>query len=78
MCEAGAWLYKATGDEQFLVEAKHEHQSTLPGEYSWSDKRVACQVCVCVCVCVCAWVRACVCVCVRACVRVRARVCVCV
>ena len=37
MCEAGAWLYKATGDEQFLVEAKHEHQSTLPGEYSWSD-----------------------------------------
>eukprot|EP00916_Digyalum_oweni_P023271 GHVL01038651.1.p1 GENE.GHVL01038651.1~~GHVL01038651.1.p1 ORF type:complete len:507 (-),score=40.75 GHVL01038651.1:949-2469(-) len=44
MCEAGVWLYKATGEHQYLTDAEHEHEATLPDEYSWNDKRAACQL----------------------------------
>ncbi|KAK7481405.1 hypothetical protein BaRGS_00027361 [Batillaria attramentaria] len=44
MCEAGVWLYKASGDERYLSNARHEHESVLPTELSWDDKKAACQL----------------------------------
>ncbi|KAK7481400.1 hypothetical protein BaRGS_00027356 [Batillaria attramentaria] len=44
MCEAGVWLYRATGDESYLVNAKREHEGIIPTELSWDDKTAACDL----------------------------------
>jgi hypothetical protein len=38
------WLYKATGDEQYLNEAKKWFDPAPDWGMSWDDKVVACQV----------------------------------
>ncbi|KAK7481399.1 hypothetical protein BaRGS_00027355 [Batillaria attramentaria] len=44
MCEAGVWLYRATGDETYLVNAKREHEGIIPTELSWDDKMASCDL----------------------------------
>ncbi|KAK7481398.1 hypothetical protein BaRGS_00027354 [Batillaria attramentaria] len=44
MCEAAAWLYKATGEEDYLVDAKNENEGRVPTELSWEDKMASCHL----------------------------------
>jgi len=44
MCLGGAWLYKATKDQQYLNDAKGFHESDTGWALSWDDKKVACQL----------------------------------
>jgi len=44
MCWGSMWLYKATGDEQYLTEAKKWFDPAPDWGMSWDDKIVACQL----------------------------------
>lgn len=44
MCVAGAWLFQATGEMDYLASAEKEHETSTAKELSWNDKRAACQV----------------------------------
>lgn len=44
MCEAAAELFKATGDQQYLNDAKQWFSGGTAWGYSWDDKTVGCQV----------------------------------
>ena len=46
MCEAAAELYKATKDQQYLIDAKFFYDPTLAWGYFWNDKQPGCQVCI--------------------------------
>ncbi|VDI46732.1 Hypothetical predicted protein, partial [Mytilus galloprovincialis] len=44
MCEAAAELFKATGDQQYLNDAKQWFSGGTAWGYSWDDKTVGCQL----------------------------------
>ncbi|XP_063408742.1 endoglucanase E-4-like [Mytilus trossulus] len=44
MCEAAAELYKATKDQQYLIDAKFFYDPTLAWGYFWDDKQPGCQL----------------------------------
>ncbi|KAK6177036.1 hypothetical protein SNE40_015224 [Patella caerulea] len=44
LCEAAMWLYKATGDKNYLNEAKSYHENAWAWALSWDDKKIACQL----------------------------------
>ncbi|CAG2231369.1 E3.2.1.4 [Mytilus edulis] len=44
MCEAAAELYKATKDQQYLIDAKFFYDPTLAWGYFWNDKQPGCQL----------------------------------
>ncbi|GFR70523.1 endoglucanase [Elysia marginata] len=43
MCEAAVWLYRATGNNDYLNDAKGFAETTTAWALSWDDKRVVCQ-----------------------------------
>ncbi|XP_059173971.1 endoglucanase E-4-like [Physella acuta] len=43
MCEASAWLYRATKNNQYLDDAKTFVEDAWAWALSWDDKKVACQ-----------------------------------
>lgn len=44
MCLGAIWLYRATGQADYLTDAKGFHQSDQAWALSWDDKKVACQL----------------------------------
>ena len=44
MCEAAVWLYRATGNNDYLQDAKGFVETAWGWALSWDDKKVACQV----------------------------------
>ncbi|CAL1530776.1 unnamed protein product [Lymnaea stagnalis] len=44
MCEASAWLYRATKNNQYLDDAKTFVEDAWAWALSWDDKKVACQL----------------------------------
>jgi len=38
------WLYRATGDPQYLSDAVANHEGSPPWALSWDDKKAACQL----------------------------------
>ncbi|XP_059173976.1 endoglucanase E-4-like [Physella acuta] len=44
MCEASAWLYRATKNANYLNDAKTFVEGTWAWALGWDDKRVACQL----------------------------------
>ncbi|GFR70504.1 endoglucanase [Elysia marginata] len=43
MCEAAVWLYRATGNNDYLNDAKSFVETAWGWALSWDDKKVACQ-----------------------------------
>ncbi|XP_050412663.1 endoglucanase E-4 isoform X1 [Patella vulgata] len=44
LCVAAVWLYKATGDNNYLTEAKSYFDNFVPWAQSWDEKAPACQL----------------------------------
>ena len=44
LCEASMWLYRATGNQQYLTDAKGYVETAWGWALGWDDKKVACQV----------------------------------
>ena len=47
MCWGSMWLYKATGEDKYLTEAKKWFDGSPDWGMSWDDKIVGCQVVLC-------------------------------
>ena len=43
MCEGAMWLYKATGDQSYLIDAKGFVDLGVAWGLGWDDKKIACQ-----------------------------------
>jgi len=43
LCEASMWLYRATGNQQYLTDAKGYVEVAWGWALGWDDKKVACQ-----------------------------------
>ncbi|GFO24172.1 endoglucanase [Plakobranchus ocellatus] len=43
MCEAAVWLYRVTGNNEYLEDAKGFVETAWGWSLSWDDKKVACQ-----------------------------------
>nr|BAU45388.1 endo-1,4-beta-glucanase [Bellamya sp. UM-2014] len=44
MCVGAMWLYKATRNNQYLEDAKANHENAWGWALAWDDKKVACQL----------------------------------
>ena len=44
MCWGSMWLYKATGEDKYLAEARKWFDGSADWGMSWDDKIVGCQV----------------------------------
>ena len=43
MCEGAMWLYKATKEQSYLIDAKGYVDLGVAWSLGWDDKKVACQ-----------------------------------
>ena len=44
LCIAAGWLYRATGEQQYLDAQTSWYSDGLPWAFSWDDKNAECQV----------------------------------
>ena len=44
LCSAALWLYRATGEQQYMDIAEQYYSNAVPWALSWDDKTVANQV----------------------------------
>ncbi|KAK6177783.1 hypothetical protein SNE40_015817 [Patella caerulea] len=44
LCLAGAWLFKATGNQTYVNDAKLYHKNNVPAGLEWNDGLAACQL----------------------------------